>query len=345
VTGYFSQLAHHTGLSFAPPGATMTGNGIATQFPIAGQPAESAPPASPEIEEIVFAAAAAAPAPAPINGNSESLVGASSVGANSLPDRESAAAATTDGDDHPRSVPEAKRLIDVSSDTSWEESRIAFTESQSATREPREHSAEEQAPEGERRMVSPGERSGVERRPHRRESTEITAESIEAAEIRFATQGERPRGRHAPRSEAKESDPPQPTSLGEAANAVRDEPLVRKMIAHRYLNEVKAWVAAPQTFDHREAERQRDAQRPPAGHREVFDLEPQLEPTTALQSARPEALEVQDLNLSIGTISIVIEEPAQAAPAAPPVPPRSDRALERPASEPTRLSRYYLARW
>ena len=48
---------------------------------------------------------------------------------------------------------------------------------------------------------------------------------------------------------------------------------------------------------------------------------------------------------AIGTISIVIEEPKQTAPTALPAPPRVERSPERPASEPTRLSRYYLRRW
>ena len=60
---------------------------------------------------------------------------------------------------------------------------------------------------------------------------------------------------------------------------------------------------------------------------------------------RPEGLEVQDLSLSIGTISIVIEEPAQTVPAAIPAPPRADGLPEPPASQPTRLSRYYLRPW
>jgi hypothetical protein len=76
----------------------------------------------------------------------------------------------------------------------------------------------------------------------------------------------------------------------------------------------------------------------------VFALEPEVEPTPP-RPGRPEALEVQDLNLSIGTISIVIEEPKQTASAALPAPPRVERSPERPASEPTRLSRYYLGRW
>jgi hypothetical protein len=336
----------------------MTTSSFATTPTVAVQRPESAPPAPPHVEEITFTAA---PAPGAVEGNSEGLV--SSGGANSLLDRDGAAAGTTDGDDHPRSAAAtAKRWIDVSPD------------SESGTRNPREHSAEEQSPAGEPRVVQPDERSGAERQP-------APQESIEMVESQFAAQGPRAQGRRAPRPEAKDSDQSQPTRVREPADAVRDEHLEREMIVHSYLKEVRAWVAAPPELDQRELERQRDAERPPAGHRDVFALEPEVEPTaaprpgrpealerqrvaerppaghsdvfalepetepTAPRSGRPEALEVQDLNLSIGTISIVIEEPKQTAPAALPTSPRADRSPERPASEPTRLSRYYLTRW
>jgi len=160
-------------------------------------------------------------------------------------------------------------------------------------------------------------------------------------ESQSAGQGHRFQDRHWPQPEVKDSN--QPTWARESGDAVRDEHSEREITAHSYLEEVRAWVAAPPDLDHRELERQRDAQRLPAGHDDVFALEPEAE-STSPRSGRPEALEVQDLNLSIGTISIVIEEPKQTAPAPLPVPPRADRSPERPASEPTRLSRYYLTR-
>lgn len=302
MTGYFSQLARHTGLGFEP-GATMTAGSAAAELPVAVQPPQSAPPAPPHIEEIVFTA----PAPGAVEGSSEGLV--SSVGA--------------DGDDHPRSAAAtAKRWIDVSPDP------------ESGTGNPRGRSAEEQSPAGEPRVVQLDEWATAERQPGPQEPIEITRESIEMVESR---------------PEVKDPDPPQPTRVREPADAVRDEHLEREVIVHSYLEEVRAWVAAPPEPDQRELgqrelEQRRVAQRPPAGRSDVFALEPEAEATVP-RSGRPEALEVQNLNLSIGTISIVIEEPKQTAPAALPAPPRADRPPERLASEPTRLSRYYLTRW
>jgi hypothetical protein len=55
--------------------------------------------------------------------------------------------------------------------------------------------------------------------------------------------------------------------------------------------------------------------------------------------------ELQDLSLSIGTISIVIEEPRKEVQIqqAPPANPK--RVLDRTTNESTDLSRYYLRSW
>jgi hypothetical protein len=124
-------------------------------------------------------------------------------------------------------------------------------------------------------------------------------------------------------------------------------------MVHNYLKEVKAWVSAPPQLDQRQLEWQRDAEGLPAPHGaeqslatqgDAFALERAVQPA-ALRPTRPETLEAQDLNLSIGTISIVVEAPKQIAPAVLQAPARVDGPRERAASEPTRLSRYYLGRW
>jgi hypothetical protein len=203
-------------------------------------------------------------------------------------------------------------------------------------------------------MVQPDEQSGAERQLDPQESVEILPRGEPRIAFTRSESGTRnPRQRSAEeqsieivesRPEVKDSDPRQPSGVRESAGAVRDEHLEREMIVHSYLEEVRAWVAAPPEFDQREQEPQRDVERAPAEYRDVFALEPEAEPTTP-RSGRPDALEVQDLNLSIGTISIVVEEAKQTAPAPLPVLPRADRSPERPASEQTRLSRYYLTRW
>lgn len=327
MTGYFSQLARHTGLGFEP-GAALTASSPATEPAVAVQRPESAPPAPPHVEEITFTAS---PAPGEVAGNGEGLAGVASVGTNSLPDRDSAAACATDAwnpkqteskdDVHPRSTAAtAKRSIDPSPDTSWPESRIECTDSESETRNPRERSAEQQSPVSAPWVVQSDEWTGAERQPAPQKPIEITHQSAEIVESRSAAQDPQAHGRHAPRPDAKGSRQPQPTpptEVRESADAIRDEHVEGETIVRSYLKEVRAWVAAPPEFDRRQPERQRDEHLLSAGRRDELALEPEVEPATP-RPGRPEALEVQDLNLSIGTISIVIEEPKQTAPAVPP---------------------------
>ena len=303
---------------------------------VAVQRPESAPQAPPHIEEIT---STAAPAPVAVEGNSEGPAIVPSLRASSSLGRDSAAAGATDGwnpqppdeqaDDHPRSsAAAAKRSIDESPGASWDESRmtfVPFTESEPGASHSRKQPAEERPLQ-----------------PTPQESIDIPSESIVMVERPFAAQDSPAPGR-APRSGAQGSDQPPATSVTEAADRVRDEHLTRKTIVHSYLREVRAWVAATPEVDEREVEWQRDAERPSAGS-DLFALEPRVEPD-APRANRPQALEVQDLNLSIGTISIVIEEPQQAVPAALPAPPGVNRSPEQPGSQPTRLSRYYLRPW
>jgi len=119
---------------------------------------------------------------------------------------------------------------------------------------------------------------------------------------------------------------------------VRIEHGERETIVHQYLDEVRAWVAAPPEIDRVELERPRDPAHPPS--RDGADRS-----SGARKREFPLQTEVQDVSLSIGTISIVIEEPKQTAPAVQPASPKADSSAARPASEPTRLSRYYLEPW
>ena len=92
MTGYFSRLAHHTGLTFEP-GADVTASRVTTAPTVAVQPPENTPPAPLHVEEMTFTAA---PASGAVEGHGEGLAGVSPIGANSLPDRD-APASTADG--------------------------------------------------------------------------------------------------------------------------------------------------------------------------------------------------------------------------------------------------------
>lgn len=339
MTGYLSQLARQTGLVFEPV-TGIAARSVATASPVVQRP-DNGPP---HVEEISFTSAPTHDAP---ELRSDGLTSTATVFANSLMDRDDPAANTTDGWNREQMESRAadrsssaKRGRAVSPDVASEDTRIVFTESESGGR-----FAAEQSFAGVPRAVRPDDRSGTERQPGSPKPTEGIPESIELVESQFAALGPRAAGLRASQSEAKYSDQPQPTSVGESTDAARHEHGEREMIVRNYLKEVRAWVAAPTELDQSELERPRARERRAAEHKEVFALASEVEPTVP-RPGRPETSEVQDLNLSIGTISIVIEEPKQAAPAPFAAAPRVERAPERPAGpEPTRLSRYYLRRW
>lgn len=121
------------------------------------------------------------------------------------------------------------------------------------------------------------------------------------------------------------------------------DPVEREVLVRQYLREVRAWVAAsPMPDDHSVSETH------------VSWTDPQSESvafTVARESiltAQPESreqIDVHDMNLSIGNISIVIEEPNRAAATVVAPPPSAPPPQPQTRHEPTSLSRYYLRSW
>ena len=107
-----------------------------------------------------------------------------------------------------------------------------------------------------------------------------------------------------------------------------------------YLKEVLAWVAATPERD----ERQSSSLAVQPAIPERIETQTKDESLSPAQPAMAEPM-VQDLNLSIGSISIVVEEPRQDVAAQFVTPLRNDRSSEPATSEPTRLSRYYVRSW
>jgi hypothetical protein len=110
-----------------------------------------------------------------------------------------------------------------------------------------------------------------------------------------------------------------------------------EIAVREYLREVMAWVSATPEGEPDQPQR---TSLPP--RIEVFELHSEIERPGNTTTVEPLA---QDLNLSIGNISIVIEEPTPPATAQVTAPARPERAPERTMTEPTRLSRYYLRSW
>ena len=145
---------------------------------------------------------------------------------------------------------------------------------------------------------------------------------------------------------------PVPPAAAPAANAKMSdadreqwdqEHLEREVSVSDYLKEVMAWVSAKPEI---EAPEPSQSRRPDVKQisNEVFAHDHQASGTSLASSGTREP-EIHDLDLSIGSISIVIEEPKPAVPASFQPPPPAERAREQTTREPTNLSRYYLRSW
>lgn len=133
----------------------------------------------------------------------------------------------------------------------------------------------------------------------------------------------------------------------EPAATIDDERAARAELVRRYLHEVRAWVAAsPEPEPESEdvlPEWTGEAEEPSPRRRgsRAAEASVSLEPPPA------RGPEVQDVSLSIGSISIVVEGPQQQVPVTPPQAPQPQApagAHEAPAA-PVDLSRYYIRRF
>jgi|GEM_PF-3876280 len=130
------------------------------------------------------------------------------------------------------------------------------------------------------------------------------------------------------------------------AEAVRTSALEQTETAtvQHYLKEVMEWISAPPEIDESELEQTHRTKilRAPESENN-FALEHERDAAAVARPAHAREPEVQDLNLSIGTISIVIEEPKAAAAPALPAPVQRAESSHAPARrESPSLSRYYL---
>jgi hypothetical protein len=262
-------------------------------------------------------------------------------------------------------------IIELSSQTTAEEPRIRFTYSESsaslsetsaaellaasATKSSAEHltkrSAEHESQtigfSAERSLVRPAPRGFLESieefesqlvEPASAPST-LTIQSDSASPLH------QPLNQIRPRAEATQK----PVRLPEASQRAepnRDQRSERELIVLNYMKEVRAWVAAPPVIDETPPESVEWSEATPA-RRDVFVFEHEQESDVSAFPHHDRAAEpqVQDVSLSIGNISIVIEEPASNAPSPVATPPAAARSPELSMSEPTSLSRHYLSPW
>lgn len=337
MKGYFSQLAQHTGLSFEHADATAASNLDATPAALAQQPG-SEPPAPLHVEEITFSVPAA---PAPPETSVDGLEGLRIDESKTISTQDEAQSGQTESSDDKHSTSSSQMpptLIETPRESAFEESSIQFTKTESSTREASEQYVEKQTHTNSERSVHFSDEpldEALESGPKEK------LEGVEIVTRRFVGRDETRAGnKPATRLEGVGRE----SNAGEPSDAMLDARMEREVFVHNYLKEVRAWVAATPLIEEEEYKQQRESKTPREGS-DALMLEHEAEASSVSQDARAAELEVQDLNLSIGSISIVIEEPKQSVAASLAPPPRVESVPARAASEPTRLSRYYLRNW
>ncbi len=355
MKGYFSQLARHTGLSFES-GKTSAASGPLTPPIIAAQRAERTETAPLHVEQITFGAPSN-PAAAGLAGRSnKDLTDFTAADAAPLTpasrssvelfDHATRSAFESRHDDNQESAPETPPhpATDVSPQN-VEESQIHYTTLESTTPEPQEHSAEKQIPASQPGIV----RISKERSQAGRKSGPAeTFEGVETVESVFARhEHEGPylsASNQRARAIEEDQERLQLPRVVERPNEALGEQLEWEVTFQNYLKEVRAWVAATPETDERGLGHQSRPGVPPERNRSLFALEQEINTASSPLHGQGQESAVQDLSLSIGTISIVVEEPKTKIPVPPP-PTRAERTAERITSEPTSLSRYYLRSW
>ncbi|HKC66425.1 MAG TPA: hypothetical protein VKB86_22470 [Pyrinomonadaceae bacterium] len=115
-----------------------------------------------------------------------------------------------------------------------------------------------------------------------------------------------------------------------------------------YFREVIEWVSAPPETLERPLEPESNADARTTKNPLAAEDESPAPRSSSIYSLAREEPEVLDLNLSIGTISVVIEEQEKQTATPPPIVAShgsDDRRSSRTGVEPTSLSRYYLRSW
>jgi hypothetical protein len=178
---------------------------------------------------------------------------------------------------------------------------------------------------------------------------EQPSERVAAFEDRYATT------EYQPAAPLDQDQPPRPMEAEVQRSMQATEPDERRdtgsevetdrhVILRNYLKEVRDWIAAPPAMEETEIEFLTAAETPPRS-RNPAGLERGA--TAAAPAPRHDLEEpkLQDLSLSIGTISIVIEEPRKEVLIQQAPPANPERVLDRTTNESTDLSRYYLRSW
>ncbi len=345
MKGYFKQLAHHTGLSFESGQTAVAHNSFKSQANAAEHTGRAQHVSPLHVEEVSFAAPPQPAAHEAVKDNAgRADASLSGYGAESSKAVEAGMsilqAGEAGGGKESATENFSQAQAEIPHGTFPEESQIRYTQRAS----PQENAEGKEIHAGERRAHQLFEGRSVF--VQNTGPLELS-ERMEISGNAFAEQSKEPREQpltklqsHAIKAQDAEQQR-QPLDVDEQeAREWLEVEHERDATTKNYLKEVLEWVAAPPSIDESDFEQPRrmDARLP----ENDFALDDETEAAAIARHDSAREPEVQDLNLSIGTISIVIEDPQRETPALPAPAPRVESAPTRATTEPTSLSRYYL---
>jgi hypothetical protein len=343
MKGYFGQLARRTGLSIG--NQTAAARGSSTEPSVAAAAKTSAPVAPIHVEEVVFTASSPDAGADVSTGRTSDLSTSADVmnltaglatpnevypsprETVSAEANQNASVGHAETAHHTADIPDTA----ISQETAPHESRVRFVAAEPETAKP----ATEQVFFDERPFAESARTVSVEPQPLTEETVTVESGAVELRQPDYETRASSVRPHEVQSVEIVNQVDARPPKPANAPEAPEREP---RRIFQDQLKEVIAWITSPpeeveqSTFEVVEMQHEtsnvviRERERPGSAERPSKASEPH----------------VNDLSLSIGTISIVVEEPKQDFPVSIAPAPTTHTSPQPVAPEPTRLSRYYL---
>ncbi len=339
MKGYFKQLAHQTGLSFesGSKSSSAPNNSRAHHASAPTQTSSRARISPLHVEEVTYVAQPPATARTiPDRVDKDAAPKSSSVNKPSEVNNFTEASETNRTQSSPEPLPHT--MLEIGPQTFSAEAPLPDTGHQSSlagSSEKELRASVHQAEESFDESLSSAQATGPENFSEVREISQTTfAESSQQSSEPSDAQTA---------SSLKQKSEQLPLHEAEAQPVSALEQTETATVEH-YLKEVMEWISAPPEIDESEIEQTHRTKilRAPESENS-FALEHERDAASVARQAHAREPEVQDLNLSIGTISIVIEESkATTTPALPAPAPRNESAHAPARNESPSLSRYYL---
>jgi hypothetical protein len=338
MKGYFKQLAHQTGLSFES-GQRSAMSSPRTQPTSAAPQTSSRAKISPlHVEEVTYVAQPPTTARAiPDRVDKDAAPKGSTVNKHSEVKTFTEASETHRPQSSPEPLPHT--TIEIGPQTFSAEAPLPDTGHQSSLADSAEKEIRASVPEAAEvfdESFSSAQAAGPQEFSEGREIfqttfAETSQQSSEPSDVQTESSLKQQKSEQLPLHET-EAEPGSALEQTETSTV------------QHYLKEVMEWISAPPEIDESELEQTHRTKLPRVPESEnSFALEHERDAAAVARQTQAREPEVQDLNLSIGTISIVIEEPkAATTPALPAPAPRAESSHAPARNESSSLSRYYL---